>query len=176
MAFVLALLSSVLYGAADFMGCMASRRTHVFSATAASQAVGLVALLVAACFVPGATRAADLLWGVGAGVSGGVGVLLLYRALAIGPVSTAAPLISMIALMVPVLVGVAGGERPGLLPAIGIGAAVIAVVLISGGEGGSSPASDVRRPAVPFGAAPSGLWIGAFLVCLGRIGGGARPL
>jgi drug/metabolite transporter (DMT)-like permease len=88
-------------------------------------------------------------------------------------VSTAAPLISMIALLVPVLVGVASGERPGLLPAIGIGAAVIAVVLISGGEGSSTPASDVHRPAVPFGAAMSGLCIGAFLVCLGRIGGGA---
>src|ERR1041385_4849526 len=132
MAFVLALLSSVLYGAADFMGCMASRRTHVFSATAASQAVGLVALLVAACFVPGATRAADLLWGVGAGVSGGVGVLLLYRALAIGPVSTAAPLISMIALMVPVLVGVAGGGGPGAPPPHGLRGAGEGVVLVRG--------------------------------------------
>src|SRR5260221_94201 len=97
MAFVLALLSSVLYGAADFMCGMASRRTHVFTATAASQAIGLVALLIAACCVPGATRSADLLWVVGPGSTAGVGVLLLDRGLALPPLTTPAPLLSRIA-------------------------------------------------------------------------------
>src|SRR5260221_9849994 len=120
--FVLAILSSVLYGAADFLGGLGSRRAPVVTVTALSQAAGLVVLLVAAPFVPGATRVADLVWATGAGLSGGAGVLLLYRALATGVVSTAAPLISMIALTVPVAVGLVSGEGPGALPLLGVAA------------------------------------------------------
>src|SRR5258707_8566313 len=114
--FVLAILSSVLYGAANFLGGMGSRRAPVVTVTALSQAAGLVVLLAAAPFLPGATRVADLGWAAGAGLSGGAGVLLLYRALATRIASTAAPLISMIALTVPVAVGLVSGERPGAPP------------------------------------------------------------
>ncbi|HEY6195811.1 MAG TPA: DMT family transporter [Candidatus Eisenbacteria bacterium] len=180
MPFVLALLSSVLYGAADFLGGLGSRRAPVVTVTALSQAAGLVVLLAAAPFVPGATRVVDLAWAAGAGLSGGAGVLLLYRALATGVVSTAAPLISMIALTVPVAVGLLAGERPGVLPMLGVAAGVGAVLLIAGGSdphAGDGPAGPrPSRPAPLRSLAPayaSGLLIGAFLVCLGRIGAGA---
>ena len=45
MAVVLALGSAVVYGAADFLGGLASRQTSVFGVVALSQLVGLVALL-----------------------------------------------------------------------------------------------------------------------------------
>ncbi len=178
--FVLAILSSVLYGAADFLGGLGSRRAPVVTVTALSQAAGLVVLLAAAPFVPGATRVADLGWAAGAGLSGGAGVLLLYRALATGIVSTAAPLISMIALTVPVAVGLVSGERPGALPLLGVGTGVGAVLLIAGGgepHAGDSPASPrparrtSQRSLAP--AYASGLLIGGFLVCLGRMAPGA---
>lgn len=181
MPFLIALLSSVLYGTADFLGGLASRRAPVVTVTALSQAAGLLVLLAVAPFVPGVTRGADLAWAVGAGVGGGAGVLLLYHALATGTVSTAAPLISMIALTVPVLFGLLTGERPGILPMLGIAAGVVAVLLISGtGSEREVPASPAARPdarETVRGLGPAlaaGLLIGAFLVCLGRIGSGAN--
>lgn len=176
MPFLFAIVSSVLYGTADFLGGFGSRRAPVVTVTLWSQAIGLVTLLAAACFIPGVTRNADLLWGIGAGITGGAGVWLLYRALATGPVSIAAPLISMIALVVPVTVGLLSGERPGVLALAGVGVGVLAVVLISGG--GSHPDASGALPArmsraALLGAAASGILVGGFLVCLGQIPAGA---
>lgn len=188
MPFVMALLSSALYGVADFLGGMGSRRGPAVTVTAWFQVVGLVFLVGYALLAPGVTRAHDLAWGAGSGVAGGLGVLLLYRALAGGTVSTAAPLISMIALTVPVAVGLARGERPGLLPLLGVAAGAVAVVLIAAhGEPHAEPAADARPGTEPAAPAPrdgrslgallpavaSGVLIGLFLVCLGRVEPGA---
>jgi drug/metabolite transporter (DMT)-like permease len=170
MPFVMAVLSSMLYGVADFLGGMGSRRAPVVTVTAWFQVTGLVFLVGYACFAPGVTRASDLAWAALSGVSGGVGVLLLYRALAGGVVSTAAPLISMIALTVPVVAGLVGGERPGVLPLSGIALGLVAVALISA-QGGAH-ATDAGPPARAKSlllALASGLLIGLFLVCLGRV-------
>lgn len=188
MPFVMAVCSSMLYGVADFLGGMGSRRGPAVTVTAWFQVVGLAVLVVYALFAPGVTRTSDLIWGGASGVAGGLGVLLLYRALAGGTVSTAAPLISMIALSVPVAVGLASGERPGLLPLLGVAAGAIAVVLIAahgephGADGdatgeagtapGTAPAPSTATALVP--AIASGLLIGLFLVCLGRVGPGAN--
>ena len=179
MPFVLAVLSSMLYGVADFLGGMGSRRGPVIAVTAWFQVTGLAILIVYALFAPGVTRATDLAWAAGSGAAGGLGVTLLYRALASGTVSTAAPLISMIALTVPVVVGIASGERPGALPLAGIALGIVAVALISAHAGDDGPAGThtpdaAGRRATPLLlAAASGLLIGLFLVCLGRVGAGA---
>ena len=176
MPFVMAVLSSMLYGVADFMGGMGSRRAPAVTVTAWFQVTGLVVLVAYACLAPGVTRANDLAWGAAAGVSGGAGVLLLYRALAGGTVSTAAPLISMIALAVPVLVGLGLGERPGVLPLAGIVLGLVAVALISAhGDSGQAPGAGTAagRAAALLPAVASGVLIGLFLVCLGRVGRGA---
>jgi uncharacterized membrane protein len=174
MPFVMALLSSVLYGTADFLGGIGSRRGPAVAVTAWFQLVGLLFLLVYAMLAPGVTRATDLMWGAAAGASGGVGVLLLYRALAGGIVSTAAPLISMVALSVPVAVGLAGGERPGLLPLIGVGVGCVAVTLISAhGDARDEAAPRRGRLMALTPAIASGVLIGVFLVCLARVQAGA---
>ena len=173
MPFVMAVMSSMLYGVADFLGDMGSRRAPAVTVTAWFQIVGVVFLVLYACFAPGVTRASDLVWGAAAGLTGGAGVLLLYRALAGGTVSTAAPLISMIALAVPVLVGLGLGERPGVLPLAGIGVGVVAVALISAhGAPGEAAASHAGSASL-LPAIASGLLIGLFLVCLGRVERGA---
>ena len=176
MPFVMAVLSSMLYGVADFLGGMGSRRAPAVTVTAWFQVTGLAFLVLYACFAPGVTRASDLAWAAAAGVSGGAGVLLLYRALAGGTVSTAAPLISMIALAVPVLVGLGTGERPGVLPLAGIGLGVVAVALISAHgapDEAASTGAGAGRAAALLPAVASGVLIGLFLVCLGRVERGA---
>ncbi len=172
MPFVLASLASLLYGCADFMGGIAARRAPVLMATLLSQMVGLLALAIAAPSLGGISRSTDLSWGVVAGVAGSLGVLLLYRALAIGTVSTAAPLVSMVALCIPVAVGIAGGDALGWAGGFGIAAAVVAVALISGGpssHAGEAPDPRVARSALVTAAA-SGVLVGCFLVSLGQIG------
>lgn len=171
MAFVWAILSSTIYGTADFMGGLAARRAPVLTVTLLSQLVGLVALLAAAPLMGGAPLQADLVWGAAAGIAGSLGVLLLYHVLATGTVSTAAPLVSMVALCVPVAVGVALGERLGWAGGLGIAAGLVAVALISG----APPSHDA--PAVPAQAAraalltavASGVLVGAFLTCLAQV-------
>jgi drug/metabolite transporter (DMT)-like permease len=176
MPFVLAVLSSMFYGVADFLGGMGSRRAPAVTVTAWFQVTGLAFLVVYACFAPGVTRATDLAWAAAAGAAGGAGVLLLYRALAGGTVSTAAPLISVIALTVPVAVGLGMGERPGVAPLVGIGLGVIAVTLISAHEpppDATLVSSGPRRGTPLLLAVASGVLIGLFLVCLGRVARGA---
>src|SRR5690349_13941982 len=174
MPFVMAVLSSMLYGVADFLGGMGSRRAPAVTVTAWFQVTGLGFLIAYACFAPGVTRGSDLGWAAAAGAAGGVGVLLLYRALAGGTVSTAAPLVSMIALAVPVVVGLALGERPGVLPLAGIALGVVAVALISAHAApAEGAASGAARATSLLPAIASGVLIGLFLVCLGRVGRGA---
>ena len=83
MAYLLALSSAALYGAADFLGGLASRRANTLAIVVTSQGCGLTLLVLSLPLLPDATPAArDLVWGGAAGLAGGVGVTLLYRALA----------------------------------------------------------------------------------------------
>ena len=83
MAYLLALGSAALYGAADFLGGLAARRANTLAIVVMSQGCGLVLLVLSLPLLPEATPAArDLAWGGVAGLAGGVGVTLLYRALA----------------------------------------------------------------------------------------------
>ncbi|MFN8587506.1 MAG: DMT family transporter [Candidatus Eisenbacteria bacterium] len=177
-AFALAFASSLLYGSADFLGGIASRRARALAVTLLTQALGLLALVAAAWGVGGTVPRDAWGWATGAGLCGSIGVLLFYRALAVGTVSIVAPVTSAIALVVPVAAGLLAGERPGVLPLAGIALAPLAVVLVGGG--GVAPGTeDARRAQRALVLAHvSGVLIGGFLVCVGRLppGGGLWPL
>lgn len=174
-AFVLAFASSLLYGTADFLGGIATRRARVIAVTLLSQAAGLAVLTLVALVVGGTPGAEAWPWAVGAGLFGSAGVLLFYRALAVGTVSIVAPVTSAVALCVPVAVGFALGERPGLWPLVGIALAPLAVILVGSGEGKSGATGAGRAMGL---ALVSGVLIGGFLVAIGRLppGGGLWPL
>jgi uncharacterized membrane protein len=129
-------------------------------------------LAVALPFLPGSPTTADLLWGAASGASGGLGVAVLYRAFAIGPVSIAAPVISLIALCMPVMFGLAFGERPSALAIGGMALAACAFPLLSltgeNGRIGLAPSRKVLRLALL-----SGVLVGGFLVLVRRIGSDA---
>jgi uncharacterized membrane protein len=166
---VLALLSSVTYGAADFLGGLASRRASTMAVVIVSQAAGLVLLALALPLLPAASvTLVDMVWGVAAGLAGGIGVALLYRGLAIGPMSIVAPITAVCAVVVPVAVGLASGEALSLLTGAGIVLAGTAIVLVGQSAG---EASDTRHRHVGRAlriAVASGVVIGFFLVALER--------
>ena len=63
--------------------------------------------------------------------SASFGIWWFYAALAAGPISVVSPLAAVVVAAIPVIAGVALGERPGVVAAAGIVLALIAVVLIS---------------------------------------------
>ena len=119
--------------------------------------------------LPEATPAArDLVWGGAAGLAGGVGVTLLYRALAVGRMAVVAPTTAVCAVMIPVVTDVVLGERLAPLTMLGIALAIVAIVLVSQQEAAAGPVS-VRAWALPPGvglALPSGVAIGLFFLAL----------
>ncbi len=165
----LAVLSSVAYGAADFLGGLATKRgSTLFSVVVFSQSAGLVLVLLALPLLPSASPAAvDFAWGAAAGLAGGIGLALLYRGLATGVMSVVAPVTAVCAVIIPLIVGLALGERPSGPAAIGVLLAIVAIVLISQTGHGV----DGNRTTTGLSIAiASGVAIGIFLVCLERTG------
>jgi drug/metabolite transporter (DMT)-like permease len=165
-AVLLALGCAVVYGASDFLGGLASRRTSVFGVVAFSQLAGLVALVALLPWLGGRVGPADLGWGAAAGVAGAAGLVVFFRTLARGVMSVVAPVTAVTAAAVPVLVGLAGGDRIDLWAALGILLALAAVVLVSA-EGGLSALRTARPASVPP-ALLAGSMFGLFFVLLDR--------
>ena len=177
-AYAVAVVSSVVFGTADFLGGIAARRASTLTVTFASGAAGLLSLCVAALFIRGVALPQDYVWGSLGGLCGGVGVALLYRALAIGPVSVAAPVVSLVALSLPIIVGVALGERPSWLASLGMALAAGSFPLISNTGARSGPSDPSARRTMIVSSLASGLLVGGFLVCIGRVSdnAGLAPL
>ena len=169
----LALASAALYGAADFLGGMGARRTNTIAVVAVSQLVGLMLVAVMLVWLPDADpRTGDLLWGGAAGLAGGIGVALLYRALAVGRMAVVAPTTAVCAVAVPVTAAMLLGERPSAGRLIGMGMAIIAIVLVSQQrsveESQSHPLMSRRMPPGLGLALMSGVAIGFFFLALAR--------
>ena len=152
MLLVLSLASAAFYGAADFLGGLASRRSSAIAVVVAAQLSGLVSLgLVLPLLPPSTPGHDDWVWGAAAGITGGVGVALLYRALAIGSMAVIAPITAVCAVIVPVAAAIAFGERPGTRAIAGIALALLAIVLVSQQGRSASPPrrSDAAHSSLP---------------------------
>jgi len=162
-----AVLASMMFGSADFLGGFAARKTPVLLVTLVTMLVGFAILVPAALRAGGAPGPADFAWSTAGGVLGGLGVAILYRVLAIGPVGTVSPVIAVTGVAMPVFAGLAWGERPGVAAMAGIVAAGIAIALVSASppQGGESRA----RTSTILLAALSGAGLGGFLVCISRV-------
>lgn len=130
----LAALSGLSYGAADFYGAIASQKNKATLVTAASQLVSLLALLVAVfVWVDGNPVASDYAWGALGGLGAALGLVMFYKALAQGPMATAASLTALWGAGIPVIAGLLLGDRPGWITLCGIAIAVPAAVMVSVG-------------------------------------------
>ncbi len=134
MAVLLALLSSLLWGGADFLGGLLSRRRAAYAVVGASQAAGLVVATMAAVVTGGFSS--PLGWLVPsmlAAVSGALGLVCFYAALASGTMGVVSP-IAALGAVVPVAGGLLAGEQPSALASTGIALALIGAVAASGPE------------------------------------------
>ena len=102
-----------------------------------------------------------LAWAGAAGVSGVIGVVAFYRALAVGAMGLVAPLAALIGAGMPLIAGLLPGDQPMVTDMAGIGVALLAVVLVS-------------RPAEDQGLGRGGLWLavisgvgfGGYFICM----------
>ena len=167
-AVALGLAASVSWGLADFIGGTKSRTLDLMAVLVVSQGAALVVLLAASAVrAEGPPGADSLLYAAGAGAAGVAGLAALYRGLAVGAMAVVAP-IAALGAGIPVVVGVATGDRPGAVQVAGILLALAGVALAAreqASDGGGA------RLAVGAGlAAAAALGIGLFLVGMDAAG------
>ncbi len=157
----LGLSGALAYGAADFLGGVASRRVSPVVVTAGVAVVGLILILAGTLVVDGVWSPEAWFWGALSGISGAAAIGLLYACLAMGPMSILSPTTAFLSALLPVSwgLGTGGVTSPWLFPAIGL--ALVAVILV-----GIVPDPRAIRPTVKglAMAVASGLLIGLFYV------------
>jgi len=170
MVILLGLTAAVLYGSGDFLGGLAARRAHVLVVLMLAEGAGVATGLVAAALSPGPPSPAGLAWGVGAGLIGGLGLIIFYIGLAAGPMSVVAPVSGLVSTVLPVAVALADGERPGAGVYAGALLCLVAIVLASSaGQTSTSQRHARRGRAVAYGIA-AGLSFGLFFLLIRNAG------
>lgn len=168
MTAALALLTSLLWGLADFGGGLLTRRMSALTVVVASQALAAAVLGALVAATGGRSEWGGQLWfAVAAGLVGPVAMLSFYKALSQGPMGVVSPLASL-AVVVPVGAGLAMGERPGWIQAAGITVAVAGVVLAGGPELRGAP---VQRQTIAL-TLVSALGFGAVMALIEHAGTG----
>jgi drug/metabolite transporter (DMT)-like permease len=170
---LLALSSALAYGAADFIGGVGSRRHSPWQVVLVGQAAGALVMLVAGLMRPGSPAMADFAWAILAGVGSATGSIFLFRGLARGRMGLVAPISAVGAAVLPVLVGVALGDRPSWLVWVGMLAALPGIWLVSRETTSDRPAS--TRGALIDGAI-AGVGLGVLFVALAQISADAGVL
>ena len=170
MAAALALLSSVLWGTADFFGGLFTKRMAAVVVVLVSQAIALAMIVPAVGLLGGFDDPSGYFWwGVGAGIVGPVGLVSFYWALSIGTMGVVSP-IAATGIVVPVTWGLVDGEQPTSWQYLGIVIGFIGVILANGPDAPREGAAREAHTRSIVLALVAALSFGATFVCLA--GGG----
>ena len=129
MTAVAALLASVTWGVADFLGGLKSRTVPVLVVLLLAQISGVLAIGVVVALA-GNAPPSSVLWAMLAGLFGTLGLASFYRGMAVGAISVVAP-IAAVGAIVPVVFGIATGDDVSRLQSIGFALALSGVALAS---------------------------------------------
>jgi len=160
---MLAVVTAITYGVADWCGGHAARRMDALVVTVVGQTVSLGLVAVAVGLL--GDELGGVGWGALGGIAGLLGLVCFYSALAGGSMTVVAPVTAIVSLTVPVVVGVALGDRPRPVAWLGMLTAVIAVALV-GGVVGAVHTPVNRRELVL--AAAGGVGFGLIFVALAQ--------
>jgi drug/metabolite transporter (DMT)-like permease len=132
LALVFGLGSAASWGAGDFSGGLATKRNDVFMVVMISQVAGTLPLVGVTLLWGGALPPVNhLLLGAIGGLFGMAGLLALYRGLSEGRMGVVAPVTSVAAAVLPMLLGSFWDGLPTYLEMGGILVALVAVWLLS---------------------------------------------
>jgi drug/metabolite transporter (DMT)-like permease len=173
MTVLVSLLAAASYGLSDFNGGVFSKRAGAWAVSLTAQLGGALIVLVVAGFAGGSPTGTDLLWALVAGIGNGFGTAFLYRGLASGRMGVVAPVSGVGAVVVPVVVGLATGERPAPLVWLGVALALPAIWLVS-----REPVAGDRVGSGVVDGVLAGLGFGSLFAALAQVteDGGLVPL
>lgn len=161
LALSLALASCMFYGTADFLGGHSSRHVHVVRVIVITAPASLIVELALLPLLGATWSTQAVVWGAMSGVASAAALALLYRCLALGPMSVLSPLTALVSALLPLGVGLATGERLGLTATAGVVLALTAVVLVTTGPAHAVPS--LRALLIALGAGGA---IALQLICL----------
>ncbi len=129
-------LSALMWGAGDFTGGYASRRGGSYRIAFYGFFVGLICLLFAQLVLRTALPGwSDILWSAAAGMLGAGGLMLLFLSFTSGKISIAASVSALMAAILPVIASTITEGWSGPLTYVGFVLALLAIWLISRGDG-----------------------------------------
>jgi drug/metabolite transporter (DMT)-like permease len=188
---ILALAAAVLYGTADFLGGVASRRAKVFAVLATTVPAGAAVVIVVALLgeAPGlgsllghglgspasAGGWGAVGWAAVSGVCGTAGLVAFYAGFAAAPISVVAPVAALVSTVLPVGIAIADGERPTSRMVTGGLICLVAILLVSAPPRGRRDRDDPdaraagRLRGLGYGMA-AGAGFGLFFLCLKNAG------
>lgn len=166
MSSLLALASALSFGFSDFFGGYASKH---MSATRVAFRAGFAALglaIVGWLILGGDITWRDSAYGAASGLAGLVGLVFLFKALAIGPMAAVSPITAFVGAIVPFTVGLLGGERPSTLALTGACLGLLAVPLVSGID---RSASERPQRSTLIMAVVAGIGFGGFFAFVAQV-------
>jgi uncharacterized membrane protein len=170
---LLALAAALLWGGGDFSGGMGAKQAGGSIGAALrvillSHAASFSVLLMAA-WLRGDTfpHGAALVWGVGAGVTGGLSLMCFYVALSRGAMGASAAMSGLLAAAIPAVVSIATEGSPGLLRVAGFVVAGVSIWMIAAG-----PNAEAKPAAAGtiWLAVVAGVGFGVYFVALKMAG------
>jgi len=166
--FVFALSAAISWGGGDFCGGFAARKTNHYQVLFITSISSLVILSLCAIFWgDGLPSFEKILFSLLAGVFGAVGLVSLYKGLAVGNSAQVAPIAGVIGALFPILVGAEIEGIPGLPQIIGFGAALVGIWFVTLTKDGNP----WRVNKSLMLAVLAGLGSGGYLVMIAQVGG-----
>ncbi len=177
MAAFLAIISAALFGAGDFLGGLASRKTRIFSVIAIAHLIGLFFILLLAPFMAEEFLLNDFFRGAVAGILGLIGIAFIFHALQRGPMTVVAPITSIASAVIPVIWGTAYGENLSSLHIVGICIGLVSILLVSQArsEANQSDKSRALPPWLITESLLSGLCFAGFYIVIDGTSGSSEP-
>lgn len=175
----LALVAAIGYGTADFVGGAGARRAPTMSIVFIGQLTGAAAMLLVGFGSTDRATPTDFAWALLAGLGGAAGSIFLFRGLSRGRMGVVAPTSAVGAAVLPVLAGLAGGERPVAMVWMGLAIALPGIWLVSRQPAPTYDATGARTEhAALVDGVLAGVGFGVLFVALGRIpeSAGTLPL
>ena len=164
-AFVYGLCAAIAWGAGDFSGGFATRRSNVLLVVLWSQLIGAAALVVLAVeMAADMPQLVHLFYGGVAGIFGVFGLTALYQGLALGRMGIVAPISAVTAAVIPIGIAAYSEGLPGNLQLVGFGLALLAIWTLSNSRGTTKILSHELVHAVA-----SGLGFGMFFVLIDQV-------
>jgi drug/metabolite transporter (DMT)-like permease len=172
LAIVLALAAGASWGGGCFLSGSQTRRTSLWTVIVFSQLAGLCLMAVIVLARGQALPGEVVLPALAAGVLSVVSVAASYQALAIGVMCIIGPIISL-SVAVPVVVGLAAGERPFVVQLAGIAVALCGVILASRQRSAGKCHQATSRASVGLAVLTAVVW--GFVMVLYAKGGESDP-